>query len=312
MPKGENNKSACLIFVYALTPMHPGTGTSLGVVDLPVQRERMTGYPIVQGSSLKGVLRAKAMELNGKRNGCILTVFGPETDAASDHAGCLSLTDARVLAFPVRSVAGVFAWITCPGVLARLGRDAVLAGIEMPWKVPGKPGRGKALVAGGCSCFVDDAKSKVVLEEYEFETSEDLEVQAVAEWAADVALPGDEAYDFWRKKLKNDLIVLSDDDFVDFVRTATEVVSRTRLNYETKTVESGALWSEEFLPSETIMYSVAIADKPFANKGKCEQIATAHDVIDWLTGLEGIQTVQIGADETVGKGLCRLTFLWKQ
>ena len=48
---------ANLLFIHALTGVHPGGGTALGVVDLPVQRERHTQWPMIPGSSLKGVLR---------------------------------------------------------------------------------------------------------------------------------------------------------------------------------------------------------------------------------------------------------------
>ena len=57
----------------------------------------------------------------------------------NSHAGAITLTDARILAFPVRSLKGVFAWVTCPAVLERLARDLGLARHPAP---PGAtPGR---------------------------------------------------------------------------------------------------------------------------------------------------------------------------
>jgi CRISPR-associated protein Cmr4 len=41
----NNNKASRLMSLHALTFLHPGTGQSTGVVDLPVQRERHTGSP---------------------------------------------------------------------------------------------------------------------------------------------------------------------------------------------------------------------------------------------------------------------------
>ena len=46
-----------LLGLYAQTAMHPGSGTALGAVDLPVQRERHTQWPTIAGSALKGILR---------------------------------------------------------------------------------------------------------------------------------------------------------------------------------------------------------------------------------------------------------------
>jgi len=47
-----------MLYLYVETPLHTGSGRGLGTVDLPIQRERVTGYPMVQASSIKGCLRA--------------------------------------------------------------------------------------------------------------------------------------------------------------------------------------------------------------------------------------------------------------
>lgn len=126
--------SSAMLFIHCLTGLHPGSGTALGVVDLPVQRERHTQWPIVPGSSLKGVLRANcASSADGRLDERVLAAFGPETSRAADHAGAVSISDARLLAFPVRSLKGVFAWTTCQATLSRLRRDlGVLGGGGFP------------------------------------------------------------------------------------------------------------------------------------------------------------------------------------
>ena len=45
-----------IIGLLAETYIHPGTGQSAGAIDLPVARERVTQYPFVPGSSMKGAL----------------------------------------------------------------------------------------------------------------------------------------------------------------------------------------------------------------------------------------------------------------
>jgi CRISPR/Cas system CMR subunit Cmr4 (Cas7 group RAMP superfamily) len=42
-----------MLGLLAETPVHPGAGRSLGVVDLPVAREEATSYPVIVGSSLR-------------------------------------------------------------------------------------------------------------------------------------------------------------------------------------------------------------------------------------------------------------------
>ena len=54
----KNNAS--ILCLYAVTPCHAGSGASVGVVDLPIQREAHTDWPCVYGSAVKGALRAHA------------------------------------------------------------------------------------------------------------------------------------------------------------------------------------------------------------------------------------------------------------
>ncbi len=49
-----------MLYLYVETPLHAGTGSGLSSIDLPIQRERTTQYPMIQGSSIKGKLRSAA------------------------------------------------------------------------------------------------------------------------------------------------------------------------------------------------------------------------------------------------------------
>ena len=55
----------------------------------------------------------------------IRQVFGPETEDSAKFAGALSCTDARLLALPVRSFRGVFAYVTSPLLLTLAARGVV-------------------------------------------------------------------------------------------------------------------------------------------------------------------------------------------
>jgi len=50
-------RKANIMFLIAETPMHAGSGDSLGIVDMPIQRERHTDFPKIEASSLKGSMR---------------------------------------------------------------------------------------------------------------------------------------------------------------------------------------------------------------------------------------------------------------
>jgi len=294
-----------MLFLYVETPLHAGTGVSVGTVDLPIQRERHTQFPTLQGSGIKGALRAVAegkAETDAERK-AVEAVFGPPPGRASEHAGALIVQDAKIFLFPVRSVAGVFAWTTCPSVLARFERDAKAAGLDVPWQASSirVDDEGKALVARGSEVGRDGS---VVLEEFSFVANESEEVDQIGQWLAQNVLPDSEEYQFWRECLPKRLVVLHDNCFRDFCLTATEVVTRIRLEPKTKTVEEGP-WTEEALPPESVLYAPVFAT-PVRAKDKAE-IADAKAVLQYVKGLD-IDRIQLGGDETVGRGIVKVRF----
>jgi len=288
-----------MLYVYVETPLHAGSGRALGAVDLPIQRERVTGYPIVQASSLKGRLRAEA---RARKLSNLEVVFGPETDKAHEYAGALSTGDAKILLFPVRSLAGVFAWTTSVEVLNRFLRDAAMVGVQPEWTLSTKPASGEALVSGN----VLQAGDKVVLEEFTFAPRQEGIVQTIGQWLAQNALSQEPEYQYWRDELPNRLVILPNDDFRDFVTFSTEVVTRIKIKPETKTVdkETGALWTEENLPTDTLLYAPLLATPSRAPNGP--QL-TGQQVLDEVRNLK-LTRIQLGGNETIGRGSVYLQF----
>lgn len=286
-----------LIGLYAETPLHPGSGATAGAIDLPVQRERHTGYPLVPGTTLKGVLRdltERERRDDVKRN------FGPEPEGGDLHAGALSFTDARLLAFPVRSLEGVFVWATCPWILARIDRDLVTAGHKPLPGIP-KP-QPQHAVRGKASAL----KEHLVLEEFDFDWDNDDAKRTQADAAADLMaalFPRRPAFKPYVERVKAQLVVLTDDDFRHFVTTATEVVTRIRLNdKKTTTGDGGNMWVEEFLPADCLFYALALATA--SRNGDAGDAAT---VMNSFTGLvDTHDLIQIGGSETVGRGFVRV------
>jgi len=296
-------EKAAMLFLYCETPVHAGTGTSLSIVDLPIQRERITRLPIVQASSLKGVLRAEVERLKGKQIAEIL--FGPETQRASDYAGCISPHDARLLLFPIRSLVGVFAWATCPLVLERFKREMIAAKFQINWDVPKPDNDQQALVASDDTIVAD---GKVVLEEFAFEAKKKLEAEQIANWLKDHAFPQSDEYKPFCDWLPKRFVILPDDAFRDFTQLATEVIARIRLKPETKTVAEGALWTEEHLPSETLLYAPIFVSKPLAPNANQLGLTDSDAVLRELGGLQ-LDRLQIGGDETVGRGIVKVRFV---
>jgi CRISPR-associated protein Cmr4 len=293
--------ASSMLFIYVESPLHAGTGRSLGAVDLPIQRERTTGYPMVQGSGIKGQLRAVVKnKLKDKEEW--LAMFGPETGDAIEHAGALSIGDARLLLFPVRSLNGVFAWTTSPDVLARFVREAAFTGIQLPFDISKlNPSSEKALVGSKQIC----SDSTLVLEEFSFDASVDEEVSKIGEWLASNALPQTEEYTYWRNHLPKKLCVISDDAFRDFALYATEVQTHIKINQDTKTVEEGALWTTEMLPIDTLLYGPLMATDSY-RKGKEDQ--KGSQMLGDLKNL-AIQRIHLGGDTTTGQGMVALKIM---
>lgn len=285
-------KEAKLMFMYAETSVHVGGGVSVGAIDLAIAREKFTNYPSIPSSGVKGAIRSWFNQKKEPQD-TINTIFGPEKDA-SDHAGAVVFTDARILLFPIKSFKGVFAWVTSPFVLQRYLRDAQVTSNTMPVPRVSNPEQGKAFVTKGSACVLD---GKLVLEEYALDASEQLDPSVVD--LMQKALPEDDVYDAWRERMSSHLVLLNDDDFREFVSSSTEVQTRIRIDSATKTVQSGALFYQENLPSETMLYTVIASSDPFRGH---EEVKKAEDVINVLNVMNG-QRIQFGGNESIGKGI---------
>jgi CRISPR-associated protein Cmr4 len=300
-------KTATMMFLYTETSLHAGSGTSLGVVDLPIQREKYTDFPVVQASGIKGAVREwfefTCTDSASRRK--IELAFGPDKIGSeeSGFAAAMTFTDARILLFPVRSLKGVFAYCTSPTVLERFRRDAQIAGVSPDWTVPTPPDDQTALgVNGGSDVAAGD---QVLLEEYAFRFQAKDEVTRIAEWLARHAFPGGGEYKFWREKVKKSLLVLPDNAFRDFVKLSTEVQARIKIKNETRTVEKGGLFYEEALLSDSLLYSVVLAHDPV--KDDRAELPDAGAVLAFLREIDG-KRLQLGGDATIGRGIVSVRF----
>jgi CRISPR-associated protein Cmr4 len=280
------------LFLHALSPLHAGTGQGVGVIDLPIAREKATGIPFVPGSSLKGVLRDACADKDLRER-----VFGPETGNADEYAGSVQISDLRLLLLPVRSLAGTFAWVTSPLLLRRFVRDvAMCQGLLPPASVPGLvKGRTTCAVADqGCVLLMNSGQpNQVVLEDLMLTAEKLPDVALWAGWLGEHLFKADE---YWQTALRGRLCIVHDDVLSFLLETATEVTARIRLEDDKKTVASGALWYEEALPAETVLAGLVVAAEVKAKKDEI------FKVIETLTQAP----LQVGGKATVGRGLCRI------
>lgn len=285
-----------LFHLHALSALHVGTGQGVGAVDLPIARSRATNLPIVAGSAIKGVLRD---ELKSSLGDNLNILFGSETTPNDEvkHAGAVAFGDAHLLLLPVRSFAGTVAYATCPFILKRYQRDLQNKGDDNIPKLP-EPSKNAQTVS---SSLILIGGKKIALEDLDMDvqisnSTDDL-VDKWAEKIAQAVYPNDRS---WQAELKQRFVILPDDVFSFLADTATEIRTRIKINRETRIVQDGALWTEENLPCETVLWGVfGMAFSRDKNHSK-----SANELNKLLPEKELF--IQIGGKHTVGRGLCRL------
>ncbi|ACA60316.1 type III-B CRISPR module RAMP protein Cmr4 [Candidatus Desulforudis audaxviator] len=281
---------ARLLFVYALSSLHAGTEQGVGVIDLPVAREKATGLPYLPGSSLKGVLRDACRDNEMRKK-----VFGPDADSAHEHAGSVQISDQRLLLLPVRSLKGTFAWVTSPYILRRFLRDAENVGVSsIPSGVPVPTLETSCLVSNDGSAIV--LNNQVILEDLDLTAETNSDAREWAEWIDRQVFPDDTS---GQEMLNARFCVVHDDVMSFLLDTATEVFARVRLREDAKTVETGGLWYEEALPAETVLAGLILANPVKAKP---------DEVFETFSGLME-KPLQLGGKATVGRGLCRLRMI---
>lgn len=277
-----------ILTMYAVTPCHAGSGSSFGVIDLPIQRERHTNWPLIHASGMKGAMRAQFDRRKGAgetSTKCNLTelIFGSEK---SEFAGSLSVSDAKILAFPMRSSFAPFVWITSPAVLARLNKDLKLAG---------KPGDDLSVVQNitvGQTCWVSgafEAATDILLEDVQVTTT------------CQATLPNLAAYLGKAERL----LIVHDEVFCYGVTHCTAVMAQIAIDQKSGTTKAGSLRYQEELPSDSLLYSIV----SWGDSRNTGDQMKAETIRGYVTE-EAIAThIQVGGDVTLGRGIFEIE--WK-
>ena len=295
----QKNTEICLL--HAISPVHAGAGSATGAVDLPIQRERHTGWPHIQASGVKGAFRdhcervwmLKDIEIDLKvekdkekrAKELANRIFG-QSDGNQAQAGAVAFSDARLLAFPVRSNVAPFVWVVCPALLKRLARDLVLAG-------QGDAALAAASVEPDRYCVLTgDITGQVILE--------------------DVCLLPQESNcpnltDFFKQFVPevDRLLLIPDDHFSFLVETATEVQAQIKIEAETGTTKDGSLRYQELLSADAVLYSVVF----FGNERAEDTNIIVMDTLKKELKDAAATHIQMGGDMTLGRGI--FTIEWK-
>ena len=297
-----------ILTLFTRTPLHVGAGASVGAIDQPVQRERHTGFPVIPASSLKGSFAdqwndglveeetkdgTKKVRVNKK--GAISEaawLFGSD-DANAAFAGSLIFSEARVLAFPIRSAKGSYAWITCPLMLQRAARDGVISAI-----IPAEPKDDQAIFKTDGPLSLNN---QIVLEDYCFTHTGTYPEKLAAALAA--LVPGDALF----QSITERLVILSNGMRSHFATTACEVAQHVRISDETGTAEGTGLFNQENVPADTLFYSVLSATKSRVPNGEHHGKSANDALAEFSQKVAAGKVFQFGGDASTGLGFCSAT-----
>ena len=301
-------ESRLLVF-WCETPLHPGIGMVMkGGVDLPIQREKLTGFPMMQASGIKGALR-KAAKLSLSNNE-IDALFGPEPERlrGSERAGSMLLTDAHILLFPVSSVKGMMCWATSPMILARFRQALRYIGKDL--SIPQEIEDGKIIVRNNSYLKIKvKNKDKVILMdelELEVDLERSQEAEIISEWIKNNVIPDDPSYTYIKHVLPFRFAIVNDEVFKRITERGTEVITRVRLT-DAKVVAEGGLWSEEHVPAFTVFYCSVFMPSKFRGEDIGKE---PKEVFDEL--IRTTKRIVLGGHETVGKGVVRIVSVFTQ
>lgn len=278
-------------YIKALTPVHAGAGDGLETVDMPIQREKHSGIPKVEASSLKGSikhfiynkLREENEEFDKIYKPELYRIFGPEE--GDSNASKIGFTDAKLLLFPVKSATDIFKLVTCPYILKRWAEDLKLVNNEkVVIDITVDEGKFKAL---------EDNDDRVILEEYIFKEDNPKIV--------------DESVKNVFSKIKDldikRIIILNDSDFIDLVTMYTEIITRNKIDVDTGAAADTGLFTEEYLPAESVMYFLLLESPEFSNTPEKKE----NNAISYFEKNIG-EAFQVGGNATIGKGFVKLLY----
>lgn len=278
------NELISMCRLYAVSPIHAGSGTATTTVDLPIQREKHTNWPHVQASSVKGAFREHFRLYYPNYLENINQIFGSDEQDnwGSDKPSYPSqvvFSDAKLLAFPVRSNHTPFVHVTCPAVLKRLVDDLALGGDSLDLNFP------------------EFSENEFVVINGEFDKQMILE---------DVLLKQhSQKFGFTHPLIQDleKLVLVSDAVYKYLVQSGTEIQTQIKIDHKTGTTQDGSLRYQELLPQDSVLYILTIFGPVLeTNELKAEQI---KKFIQKTTE----KFIRIGGDATLGRGLCKVQWL---
>ena len=251
------------------TNMHVGSGdANFDLIDKQIQRDAVTGYPVIHSSSLKGALKeyCEFRHEASEAERFISHVFGD-----AENAGKMRFLDAHLLGVPMRSDTAPYFVCTSPTALRQYLDTAELFHIDIAdkeklCKFAAYDGQNALSKNGG-----------VTIETLRTEAGDDFDFPALEQLVGGpAALIPDAAFELLLKDLP--------------------VIARNQL----ENGESKNLWYEEVLPRKSRLFTV-ISEPTYLHRNDTKLANHFERLHTYLT--DG-KTIQLGANASVGYGVC--------
>ncbi len=285
-----------ILIFWAESPVYVGSERGVGTIDLRLQRNVTTNVPEIYSTSLKGALRnhlSLIAEDDSLKNE-INWIFGDE-----NRIGAVSFLNLKILLLPVHSNFYSYVFVTSPSQLADFSRLLHMKGEELGFDLSGLYGLSdgeatvdKSFPAGdGEYLYLANASFRFKIKKMDLSNL----IKKLSE-VVKVDVPG---YDYLLTKIKKALVIVSDESFMRISNRALFRVARIRIVPETKTAETGALFFQELLPEYSIFFTAVLVSQRAKKHG---------DPVKRLMDLFDKKLINLGGDESVGRGFLRIKF----
>jgi CRISPR-associated protein Cmr4 len=295
-------------YTLALDPIHVGTGGyHLGRVDMSIVREPGTNLPKIPGTSISGACRTYAAmrhpdrwphcagqgQPDGKtgvgghcgNKDCPICVTFGFVRGNSSFQGLAQFSDARLVLFPVHSLAGPV-WVTCPDILLDLG----IKEDDIP-----KPADNQVYAADGLG-----VGEKLNLGWLMLNAQKDLDLN---EKLTKGEAPK-EITEFFDR-----VVLVSNKLFSQIVNDNLEVRTSVSIDPATGAAADGALFTYEALPRGSVLtFDVVTSDpKYYCIGGSVPLGGDGEKVVETVReGLALFETLGVGGMNTRGMGRLRI------
>ena len=283
-------------FIHAITHLHVGSGSSVEEeIDLPFQRDELR-YPTIYASSLKGAIKSFLLKESPDKRDVIYKVLGE--DENPEEASLGTFLDAILFAIPSRIIEidsvkpHVWVYVTTYELLKKVKlyldsisqlSNASFSNLQNTIDSILRK-EGKNITLGS------SLKTAILNEDFhvELEEAHDVKISNITNLVSD---------EVNKEGLESDdvpLLVLKDSIGKEVINRSLIRVRRIRIDKDKKTVVTGGLWSEEYVPMKTIFFSAFLGKESKENA-----------IFDSCI-LRKLKYVILGGKETIGKGIVEL------